>query len=232
MRLFLAIIAIFAFINASASIGIVKDVNGRVKLKKHDSIKKIRVKVGTEIDYGDLVVTAKKATAVLHLKDGSNIVLAPNSSIYFGSYTSAEQKSGKIYYKMSSRDAKHALKIKTQFAIIGIKGTTFVINEEKNALVLKEGLIGVESIKGEFNLYRKKVLDEFKSYMAKEMQGFAKFEKDSGYEPPIKTKSFDLTAGKRVIFGADNRVNEDFLDTEDKKTFSIFESILKRHYRE
>jgi pyruvate/2-oxoglutarate dehydrogenase complex dihydrolipoamide acyltransferase (E2) component len=227
MRIFLVIIAIFALANASIGIGVVEKAQGRVKVKSDGSIKKHKVKKGSKIKYGDLIITSKKASAVIHLLDGSNLVLAPSSSIYFKSQTDAEQKSGKIYYKMASRDAKNALKIKTQFAIIGIKGTTFVIDSSKKGVSLKEGLIGVSSIEKEFNLYRKKVLDEFASYMAQEAAEFQKFQKDSGYEPPVKVKAFDLPAGKRLTFGAD-RVNEDDWNEEDDATFSVFESILSR----
>ena len=231
MKLFSIIIALFAFVNLSASVGIVKDIDGRVKVQHQDSIKKVKVKVGFEIQKGDLIITSKRATAVLQLKDGSDVVLAPNSSIHFKSITDVEQKEGKAYYHITSRDAKNSLGIKTPFAIIGIKGTTFVIDAAKNGSVsLKEGLIGVSSIEKEFNLYKKKVLDEFAQYQAQQMGEFAKFQKDAGYEPPIKTKSFDLPAGKRISFNG-LRVNEDDWNVEDDDTFSVFESILAKTRR-
>jgi len=231
MRFLFLIITIFAFVNASVAIGVIEKAQGRVKVKSDGSIKKRKVKTGSKIMYGDLILTSKRGSAVIHLEDGSNVVLSANSSIYFKSQTDAEQKSGKIYYKMASRDAKHALKIKTKFAIIGIKGTTFVIDSSKNGAVsLKEGLIGVSSIAEEFNLYRAKVLDEFASYMAQENAEFQQFQKDSGYEPPVKVKEFDLPAHKHLTFGID-RVNEDDWNEEDDETFSVFESILSGTHR-
>ena len=215
------------FVYANAVVGSIEKVDGSVKVKKEGSLKKSKVKIGTEIVAGDLLTTSKKSSAVIKLKDGSTIVLDVSSSVHFASATSAEQKTGKIYYKITSRDAANSLKVKTPFAIIGIKGTTFVVNASENASVtLKEGLIGVASVKEEFNLYRKKMEEEFNKFKSDMNAEFEKFKsKQSGYMAPVKTKSFDLKEGNRISFSG-NKVHEDQWNKNDDAEFDHFEALI------
>ena len=225
--LFISIfLSLFTYANA-AVVGTIEKLNGNVKVKKEGSIKKSKVKQGFSVEEGDLLSTSKKATAIIKLSDGSTLVLDASSSVHFKSVVDAEQKSGKVYYKVTSRSAKNSLKVRTPFAIIGIKGTTFVVDAAKNGSVsLKEGLIGVASIKEEFNLYRKKLEEEFNKFKSDQMAEFEKFKSaQTGYLPPVKTKQFDLQAGNRITFG-DNRVNEDQWNKKDDEEFSHFEKLL------
>ena len=229
MKVFLLsiFIAFFTFANASAGVGSVLQLKGNVKVKSEGSLKKSKIKSGFEIKAGDLISTSRKSSAVIKLSDGSNVVLDASSSVHFGSGTSVDQKSGKIYYKITSRDARNSLKVKTPFAIIGIKGTTFVVNATENASVtLKEGLIGVASIKEEFNLYRKKMEEEFNKFKSDMNADFEKFKSaQSGYLPPVKTKSFDLKEGNRISFSG-QKVHEDAWNKDDDAEFSHFEALM------
>lgn len=236
MRLLFTSIFVLIFMSSSlvaAIIGSVEQLKGNVKVKSEGSIKKSRVKAGLEIKSGDMIITYSRASAVLKLVDGSQIILDAKSTIHFKTETDTEQLEGKIYYKITSKSAKNALNIKTPFAIIGIKGTTFVISATENqAVTLKEGLIGVKSIKEEFELYRKAVEAEFNQYIADQMSEFEKFKsKQNRYAPPIKTKEFDLQAGNRISFN-DKRVNEDEWNKDDDAEFSYFESLLDKNIEE
>jgi len=152
--------------------------------------------------------------------------LAEKSSIYFPSKQNFEQKEGRIYYKITSRDADNKLKIKTNFAIIGIKGTTFVIGSDTNSsyVALKEGLIGIESMKEQFILYKKQVMQQYKNYVNKQMTEFEKYKQDQIKEVGEMTKEFDLHAGKVVSFEG-NKATMDKLDSQ--KEFEEFEKLLK-----
>ena len=229
MKLFLVSIflSIVTSLFATTIVGNIEKIEGTVKVKSEGSIRKKRVRSGFEIQEGDLLITSKKASAVLKLLDGSTLVLDASSSIHFHSLTDASQIDGKIYYNITSRDAKNSLKIKTPFAIIGIKGTTFVVNATQNASVtLKEGLIGVQSIKEEFELYKKAIQAEFNNYLSSQMSEFEKFKnKQSRYEKPVKTKEFDLKAGNCISFNK-KRVNEDAWSKKDDAEFTHFETLL------
>lgn len=220
-------ISMFTTIFASTLIGDVEKISGTVKVKSEGSIRKKRVHSGFEIQSGDLIVTSRKASAVLKLIDGSTLVLDANSSILFNSVKDASQLAGKVYYNITSRDAKNSLKIKTPFAIIGIKGTTFVVNAIKNGSVtLKEGVIGVSSIKEEFELYKKSVQVAFDNYVSNQVSEFEKFKSQQNrYVTPIKTKEFDLKAGNRISFN-NKRVDEDAWSKEDDAEFTHFEALL------
>jgi len=71
------------------------------------------------------------------------------------------------------------INIKTKSAVIGVKGTTFLVDVRgKNIIVfLKEGELDIKSIKGQFKRYQKKQMSEFKAYKQKQQEEFAKFVK-------------------------------------------------------
>jgi hypothetical protein len=214
-------------LGASVVVGTVSKVVGSVKVKSEDSFKKSKVEVNQEVKEGDLLSTSKKGMAVIKLVDGSDVVLDKSSSIHFTQNNSIEQNGGKVFYKISSRDAKNSLKVKTPFAIIGIKGTTFTVSADKDneSVALKEGLIGVASIKEQFALYRKEVLAQYNAFVSEQMSEFEKF-KNGGKEPePEMTKEFDLKAGNVISF-SDNVVKESEWDEKDDAEFDIYEKML------
>ena len=229
MKIFLIsiLITIFNLLNASAVIGLVQKVDGSVKVKSEGSFKKSKVKKGFEIKSGDLISTSRKSSAVLKLVDGSVLVLDTSSTIHFKTPTNAEQTEGKIYYKITSRDAKNSLKIKTPFAIIGIKGTTFVVNATGKASVkLQEGLIGVRSIKEDFKLYRKSVMAEYNKYISSQQSEFEKYKNKQKKGVAEITKEFDLHAGNTISFDV-NEVNEKSFSNDDKKEFLRFKKMME-----
>ena len=166
--------ATFTLLQASAVVGIVHEVQGVAKISSEGSIKKNNLKIGQELKEKDLISTSRNASAVIKLSDNSMIILDESATIHFPTQNEVTQEEGKIFYKIASRDANSALAVKTPFAIIGIKGTTFIINADKDGagVKLQEGLIGVESIKQEFELYRKKVQEEFDNFMKKQQSAF------------------------------------------------------------
>ena len=220
------ILAFFTLLSASAVIGNVEKVDGSVKVKNEGSIKKSKVKVGQKIKEGDLVTTSKKGKTVIKLVDGSSVILDISSSVHFAANNEINQKGGKIFYNITSRDAKNSLKVKTPFAIIGIKGTTFVVNanEGKQSVALKEGKIGVASITEEFNLYRKEVLAQYNAYVNEQMAGFDKFRGIEKPKPEV-TKEFDLEAGNVISFEG-NTVKESAWSDSDDSEFGDFESMV------
>ncbi len=220
------ILSFFTLLNASAVIGTVTSVTGSVKVKSEGSIKKSKVKVGQELKEGDLVTTSRKGKAAIKLKDGSSIVLDVSSSVHFASNNAINQKGGRVFYNITSRDAKNSLKVKTPFAIIGIKGTTFVINssEKKKSVALKEGEIGVASATSQsFELFRKEVLAQYNAYINEQMAGFDKFKGVKKLKPLI-TKEFDLEAGNVISFEG-NVVKESGWNSAEDAEFDDFEGM-------
>ena len=220
------ILSFFTLINANTIIGNVTSVTGSVKVKSEGSIKKTKIKVGQALKEGDLVTTSRKGKTVIKLTDGSSIVLDVSSSVHFAANNAINQKTGKVFYNITSRDAKNSLKVKTPFAIIGIKGTTFVVNtnEGKQSVALKEGKIGVASITEQFNLYRKEVLAQYNNYVNEQMAGFDKFRGIEKPKPEV-TNEFDLEAGNVISFSG-NDVKESAWNDSDDSEFGDFESMV------
>ena len=220
---------------ATNFIGTVENVKGSVKIKHPNSISKSRVQSGISIQAGDLLTSSKNASIEIKLNDNSILLLDELSTLHFSSLYEATQDKGKVLYKITSRDAKNSLKIKTPFAIIGIKGTTFIVNAtQTQSVMLKEGLIGVVSINEEFELYRKRIDDEFNSFkaegdvaMQQQLNDFEKFKKmqeGALYEAPTITKEFDLKAGNTVSFDG-RKVKEQAFTQAVENEFSHFESL-------
>ena len=226
MKLFLSILIVSTYMYA-AVLGTVGSIKGNVKVKSENSIKKNKLLPKSMINSGDMIITYSNASVIIDLKDGSQIILDAKSTLHFKTPKNIEQVEGKIYYKITSRDVKNKLKIKTPFAIIGIKGTTFVVTAtDTSSVALKDGLIGVTSLAEEFELYREKTLSEYKQYIQKSTDAFEKY-KDDRYEAPIRTKEFDLKAGKTVSFNK-SKVNENSWTQEDDAEFSHFEALIGR----
>ena len=225
--LFLTLLIFFTTLANAGIIGTVTSVEGSVKLKKADSIMKKKVIVGSNIEDGDLVTTSKKASAVIKLIDNSSVILDARTTIHFISKSMVEQKDGKIFYKITTKNTKNALKIKTSFAIIGIKGTTFVVDASENKSVkLKEGSIGIASIKKDFKLYRRKIQQEFENSVSQENAEFEKFKNEyNKYKMPELTKEFTMKSGHNLSFDG-HKVSEDPLTKNDYKEFTYFESLL------
>lgn len=232
--MFLLVSSILAFAmsddNASVSsiknIGVIENIKGSVKVTKEGSIKKVNAEKGMEIQKGDLITTLSTATALLKLVDGSSIVLDNSSSIHFASTNDVEQQTGSIFYKITSRSAKNSLSVKTPFAIIGIKGTTFIVNskDEDKSVALKEGKIGIASMKEEFELYRKQVLEEFKNYKDEQQSAYEKYKKEMAGQQAEMVKEFDLDAGNRVTFD-DKKVVESEFNEDINASFQRFSDI-------
>jgi hypothetical protein len=232
-----ALLSLLTILNAQNIVGKIQSFNGTIKVKSEGSIKKKKVTSNIEIQAGDLVTTSSNSSIEIKLIDGSLIVLAQRSTIHFTSVYEAQQIEGKVLYSITSRDAKNSLKIKTPFAVIGIKGTKFIIDAtEEKSVTLKEGLIGVTSLNAEFELYRKKLDDEFSAFKAQstaaiqhEKDEFEKYKKDAytKYEKPIITKEFDLHALHRISFDG-KKVKEDAFADSDKKAFEYFEQLIEK----
>lgn len=226
--LFLSIfVALFTFLSAALVVGTVEKANGSVKVKSAGSVKKSKVKDGFEIKKGDLITTSRKGSAVIKLSDGSTMVLDGSSSVHFTALNSADQQTGKVYYKVTSRNAKNALKIKTPFAIIGIKGTTFIVDTNKDtaSVSLKEGLIGVQSIKEEFALYRKKLEEEYNKFIGDQEKEYEEFLKEGEEGVAQMTKEFDMHAGTSISFSG-KKAKESGWTEDDEKELDYFESLI------
>lgn len=230
MKLFFTLMAcaMATLVYANDVIGKVIKVEGSVKVVQIGSIKKSTLKVDQNIHKDELISTATSSSVVIKLNDASDLVVDEKSSLSFHSEQEMEQTEGKVYYKITSREAKNALKVKTPFSIIGIKGTEFIVDSDKEdaSIKLKEGLLGIESIKEEFELYRKKVQADYKKFVSSQTDAFEEFKNAQVKGFAQKTKAFDLHKKNTLSFDG-NTVSEKGWTKQDDAEFSRFENMIK-----
>ena len=219
--LLLSVTSSFALI-----IGNVIKVDGVVKVSKQDSLKKHKVKKGYKIESSDMISTYKGSHLVAVMEDNSTIIFDEESIISFVSSHELEQNRGRVYYKITPKKLDKRFSVKTDFAIIGIKGTTFIVDASKNKeVLLKEGLIGVSSIKELFEVYKKETNDAFENYKKQQEEGFKAYKKSfDGYKKVMEAEVFDLQQMNKISFEG-NRVFEDPFEEDDTKKFQYFEQL-------
>ncbi len=215
----------------------VKKVHGNAKIIHKGSIKKIKAKVGMALNQGDSVITYSKAKVVLQLEDKSKIVVDEQARLQLLDHDAYVQSGGKVYYKITKRGKAKGLKVNTPFAIIGVKGTEFVVSDTNatKELALNEGLVGVNSpdgkpfehvdedkVKAKLGVQTpSEVNAEFEAYKKALYKEFAEF-----------VKEFDLKPGKKVRFVGKEAIesSQDSSDTETFKTYmsdAEFDAIVK-----
>ena len=224
MKFLLVMLMSFSVMMANTNLGQVVKLNGSVKLLKADSIKKSKVNLGDFLYKNDMLITLSKARAVVMLSDGSKVILDPKSKLKVLGKSDLEQEEGKIYYHIKKRSAK-GLKVKTNFAIIGVKGTKFIVSDDTTkAVSLKEGLVGVDSVEGAFEHHKQREMDEFAAYQAKQNGEFEKYKKELNEAFVEYVNSFDLKPGKTVSFNG-KRADEVESEATVMQAFSHFEKF-------
>ena len=206
-----------------SKIATIEAFQGKVKVKRADSILKVKARIGMEVDQGDMVITSAQSSAKITMEDNSTIIVDEDAILSFVSPSEITQKQGRVYYKITHKKAHNKLQIKTDFAIIGIKGTTFIIKSSQDKeVLLQEGVVGVQSIKEAFELYRAQVNAEFEAYKAKQQQGFEAYK--NSYQAPIITDSFELKHNNKVRFDG-NKVKEESFGNDEKDEFEYFKQL-------
>lgn len=213
---------VYAF---AAPFAVVNKVEGTAKVQHKGSIKKSKLKTGTTLNQGDTVLTYSSAKVVLTMSDKTKIVVNEYAKLQLLTDDEYVQSGGKVFFKVTKRKGAKGLKVKTPFAIIGVKGTQFVVtdSDKDKSLTLKEGLVGVDNPHDkEFAFLDKDKLDAaIGSSPAGQMAEFEQYKKDLMKEFTEYKKSFDLHPGKKLSFNG-NAVSQSSIDSSDNKMFKDF----------
>lgn len=224
---FFAVFFIFmsAFGFCEENIYVLKTEGSVFYLKKGSFMKKA-AKQGMNLFKGDVIITGEKSNAVISLFDGSSVIVDENSKFKINTESSFEQEQGKAYYSIEKQEQK-GIEVKTPFAVIGVKGTEFIVNStsENQSVALKKGLLNIESLKDQFELRRKKELSAFEAFMEKTKSAFTDYKEKQKKEFVEFVDKFELKPDKMVSF-SNNIVNEDELSKELDKEFEKFRSLL------
>lgn len=211
----------------SDTIATIENISGKVKVLKNDTIRATKANLQQSLEINDMLITSKNSLATIKLTDGSLITLDAETKLLLDDINKLTQKDGQIFYNIKTQKGK-PLKVATNFATIGVKGTKFIINntKEKN-IALKSGLISVSSNDANFEIHRAKhnSLDyatfqqnyniQFKQYKQKDQEEFIEFK-----------KQFDLLPNRYITF--ENKiVREKAIDKTIGKKFEYFENFQK-----
>ena len=192
----------------------------------------------------ETIVTRKDGKAVVQFDDGAMSVMDEKSRMRVEQSGWLSHLGGKVYYIFRKVFGKEQPKqVKTNFATIGIRGTTFIIfdDEESNSIALQEGKLNIESPGDDFEIHRKTPTDDFESFKQQAKQSkealqkeFSDYREKIGKEFVEYKKSFELEADRIVHFDG-NKVNESGLTEDIKAQFKNFNSFAEQYinaYRE
>ena len=133
-------------------VGHIVKIKGEVSILRDWGTRRIPAKAEGTLFDGDVLETGAGAKAYLELKDGSRIVVDEKSRIEIVDYGTIHQHEGAVDYTINPREID--LKIVTDFATIGIRGTTFRVDVTDPMVTLTEGKLAIQSRVGPWTIRR------------------------------------------------------------------------------
>jgi len=133
----------FAGSAAAADIGLIKVANGSVEIQRGAS--KVPAKVGTAVQTSDVLVTGSDGSAGITFTDNSLVSVGPNSvfaidKYSFDSTTHAGEFEGNLRQGRLAavsgkmvKQSPESMKIRTPSAVMGVRGTEFVVQVDEPA---------------------------------------------------------------------------------------------------
>ena len=141
--LILAAVLGFATSAIAADIGLVKVTKGAVQIQR--GAEKLPVKVGTGLQTSDVVITGPDGSAGITFTDNSLVSVGPNSVFAIDKYrfdttTHAGEFEGNLRQGRLAavsgkmvKQSPESMKIRTPSAIMGVRGTEFVVQVDEPA---------------------------------------------------------------------------------------------------
>jgi len=187
---------------------------------------------GSVVREMDTIVTAEGGNAVVKFNDGALTILHEKSSLQVEKANWLSHLGGKVYFTFR-KVLGESRQVKTRFAILGIRGTTFIIHDDDNGqgVALEEGQLDIESPGPAFEIHRQQQLDQFEAYRqeVQQQQEAARHEFDD-YRTQVQRefiefkKRFSLHPNHSIRFDG-IRVDESIFDDQVKAEFVNFEAI-------
>lgn len=199
--------------------GNIEKFEGKVILYPHGGVKGISAKNGLEFKVKDTVRTFQKSNAFIKFIDNSKIVLNENSILLIKDITNLNLKNGKVVFDIQKQGDKEGIKIATKTAIIGVKGTKFLVAVSNNEVdvILKEGEISVKAVKGEFKRYLQKEEEDFSQFVKDTKEDYEEYKRKMQEEFVEFVKEFTMKDEMGVsIKGNEVRNIKDLKEFEDE----------------
>lgn len=208
------------------SIGSIKRYSGNVEL--YDGISPRPTPVSepdTPVALKNKVATKRASSAVIFLESGDRIALADNSIASFASTNKINPEGGKVVFSIKKRgNTTGTVVVGLKTAVIGVKGTEFLVDmseDGKCKVYLKDGVITVDSLEGEFRKHQQVVMDEYEAYVKKMMGEYDKYLEDLQKQYTEYVKSFTMKAGQAISIEGQDVETVDF----DAAAMSEFELL-------
>ncbi len=220
---------------AAEKIEIVKAEGGVTVSDKPDGKQK---KVGAKsmLPTSNVLSTGADGRAVVRVGNTGFIVMEKNSKVEINHANDHagffRQLTGAIYYAVNSIQGKdRTLEVRTKTATMGIRGTRFLVTDtpERNEVGMRKGVLSVSSPGEEFEIHKKKEMDEFEAFkregeaaVNKEKSDFEAYKKNTEEEFVEYKREFSLGANRMVSFNG-KRVDDRPLSGETMKDMETLE---------
>lgn len=168
------ILMVFTAVSIAQDVATIVDYQGKVTIHQVGSPRGEKVsEAPVSVDYTQKVRTYSNSKARIKLKDGSKILVAEKATVDFRDERNIGVKSGRVFFSINKREAARSLNVITKTAVIGVKGTRFMVEatEDSATVHLEEGVVEVETVEqfkdkmmSEFEAYKRQLNKEFKEY--------------------------------------------------------------------
>jgi len=234
---FLPIIVILVFTHTAYAHdqvlrGEVIRTEGEVHVVDASGERRVVDEAGFRVREMDTVVTAEGSIAVVRFTDGALSVLDEKSRLQVEKTSWLSHLGGRIYFTFKKVFGERR-QVKTRFATLGIRGTTFIVYDDDNrqGVALEEGLLDIESPGPAFEIHRQQQLDEFDAYRQEVLRQKQAFQREfDDYKEQVKSEfieyktSFSLPPNHVVRFHG-IRVDESIIDDRIRADFENFEAV-------
>lgn len=204
-------------------LGEVVRADGRVQVLPARGFRKEPAEAGHALNQGDMVLTGDEARAVLAFADGSRVAMNGETKLEVLGPGAMRQEGGQVLYRIR-KGSSQGRQVRTEFSVIGVKGTEFLVSDTggARAVAMAEGEVEVAAPDdGRFKLYREKQQDEFDAYRQRQRQGMEDYRQEfEQYKERVRrefveyARSFSLGGGNMATFGdgeaTTGKVSEEF----------------------
>lgn len=181
----------------------------------------------TPVYMGGRVATKRSSKALVSFVDGDAAALDENSILTVEDQSKYKPGEGKVVFSIKKRGQASGVTVALTSAVIGVKGTKFLINTDekgKNQVYLKEGEIEVTALAGQFKKYNAVVMDEYEAYVRKMTGEYEDYLKKLQEEYVEYVKNFLMEPGMAYSIDG-NEVRKLEFTPEINKAFEILDEF-------
>lgn len=181
---------------------------GQVQVLPAEGFRKEPAEPCQSLAKGAMVLTAEEATAVVAFDKQSKVAMDGSTKLEVVDPDEVRQEGGKAYYRLQEGSTR-GRQVRTEFSVIGVKGTEFLVSDTEGAgaLAMDEGEVEVAAPEGKFKLYEEKQAEAFDAYKQRQQEGMeAQREEFQQYKKRVRrefveyAESFSLGSGKMATF--------------------------------